>query len=164
MSSQSVGRSRASMYRRLLRYLTPHWWRLSGNVVASVIAASLDAFVYTLLMPFQNGIFKQDNIVSAKGWLGEAQRALITPFADPSDKLGSLKVVMIAIVVIVLIKNVFQWLAGQLGASLQEFVTRDLRDGVFRHMQRLPLGYFHRTKVWQSIAKILTDTQQTTHS
>ena len=59
------------------------------------------------------------------------------------------------------IKNVFQWIAGQLGASLQEFVTRDLRDGVFRHMQRLPLGYFHRTKVGQIIAKILTDTEQT---
>ena len=51
------------------------------------------------------------------------------------------------------VKNVFVWIAGQLGASLQEYVTRDLRDAVFRHMQRLPLGYFHRTKVGQIIAQ-----------
>ena len=35
---------------------------------------------------------------------------------------------MVAIIVIVLVKNVFVWLSGQLGASLQENVTRDLRD------------------------------------
>ena len=29
---------------------------------------------------------------------------------------------------VVALKNVFVWLAGQLGASLQEYVTRDLRD------------------------------------
>ena len=55
----------------------------------------------------------------------------------------------------------FVWIAGQLGASLQEYVTRDLRDAVFRHMQRLPLGYFQRTKVGQIISKILSDTDQT---
>ena len=58
-------------------------------------------------------------------------------------------------------KNVFVWLAGQLGASLQEYVTRDLRDAVFRHMQRLPLGYFQRTKAGQIISTILSDTDQT---
>ena len=47
---------------------------------------------------------------------------------------------------LVAIKNVFVWLAGQFGASLQEYVTRDLRDAVFRHMQRLSLRYFQRTK------------------
>ena len=68
---------------------------------------------------------------------------------------------MIAIIIIVLIKNVFVWLAGQLGASLQENVTRDLRDGVFRHLQRLPIGYFQRTKTGQIISRVLSDTEQT---
>src|SRR5678815_2249360 len=87
---------------------------------------------------------------------------LIDPFVGPTtDRLGTLKVIMIAIVAIVLVKNFFMWLAGQLGASLQEYVTRDLRDAVFRHMSRLPLGYFHRTKVGQIIAKIVADTDQT---
>ena len=68
---------------------------------------------------------------------------------------------MIAIIAIVTLKNVFVWLAGQLGASLQENVTRDLRDGVFRHLQRLPLGYFQRTKTGQIISRVLSDTEQT---
>ena len=65
------------------------------------------------------------------------------------------------IVMIVILKNVFIWLAGQFGASLQELVTRDLRDRVFQHLQRLPLGYFQRTKAGQVISKVLSDTEQT---
>ena len=31
--------------------------------------------------------------------------------------------------------------------QLQEFITRDLRDAVYRHLQSLPIGWFTRTKV-----------------
>src|SRR6185436_255379 len=149
-------------YRRLLVFLRPHWWRMAGNVTCNVIAAALNTFVFTLLMPFQNEIFNKDKLISTEGWLGDVQRRLIDPFVGPTtDRLGTLKVIMIAIVTIVLVKNFFMWLAGQLGASLQEYVTRDLRDRVFRHMQRLPLGYFHRTKVGQILTRILNDTDQT---
>jgi subfamily B ATP-binding cassette protein MsbA len=149
-------------YRRLLEFLRPHWWRMAGNVVCNVVAAALNTFVFTLLMPFQNEIFNKGTLISTKGWLGNLQRRLIEPFISPTtDRLGTLKVIMVVIVAIVLVKNLFMWMAGQLGASLQEYVTRDLRDRVFRHMQRLPLGYFHRTKVGQIITRILTDTDQT---
>src|SRR5437879_7262140 len=153
--------AKASESRRLLVFLRPHWWRMAGNIVCNVIGAALDAFVFTLLIPFLSKIFHQPEISFAPGWLGDLQKNLIGSFIVPGDALGSLNVLIIAIVVIVVAKNVFLWLAGQLGASLQEYVTRDLRDAVFRHMQRLPLGYFHSTKVGQIIAKVLTDTDQT---
>jgi len=161
--SASAGSKRAfADYRRLLEFLRPHWWRMAGNVLSNVIAAALNTFVFTLLMPFQNEIFNKDKLISTEGWLGNLQRRIIDPFVGPNtDRLGTLKAIMVAIVVIVLVKNLFMWLAGQLGASLQEYVTRDLRDRVFRHMQRLPLGYFHRTKVGQILTRILNDTDQT---
>ena len=42
------------MYKRLLQFLRPHWWRLAGNVVSNIIAAALDGFSFTLLIPFLN--------------------------------------------------------------------------------------------------------------
>ena len=38
-------------YRRLLEFLRPHWWRMAGNIVCNVIAAALNTFVFTLLIP-----------------------------------------------------------------------------------------------------------------
>jgi subfamily B ATP-binding cassette protein MsbA len=86
---------------------------------------------------------------------------MVGTFLDPADRLGSVETMMIAIIAIVALKNVFVWLAGQFGASLQENVTRDLRDGVFQHIQRLPLGWFQRTKTGQIISRVLSDTEQT---
>ena len=107
--------ARLSEARRLQRFLRPHAWRMAGNVVFNIIAAALDAFVFTLLIPFLSQIFRQP-VMFAPGWLGELQKKLVGAFIIPGDPLGSLKVFIIAIVAIVAVKNVFDWLAGQLGA------------------------------------------------
>ena len=150
------------LYRRLLVYLRPHSWRLVGNVVFNVVAALLDGVAFTLLIPFLNTLFGLSSVVvQDMGWLTIAQERLVGSFLIVGDPLGSLRGVILVIIAMVTLKNVFLWAGGQLGASLQEYITRDLRAAVFSHMQRLPLGWFSRTKTGQIIARILTDTEQT---
>jgi ATP-binding cassette, subfamily B, bacterial MsbA len=150
------------LYRRLLVFLRPHSWRLAGNVLCNVIAAALDGIAFTLLIPFLNTLFGLPNAIAQDmGWLTVIQERLIGAFLVPDDPLGSLQGVILVIIGMVALKNVFLWAGGQLGASLQEYITRDLRAAVFSHMQRLPLGWFSRTKTGQIIARILTDTEQT---
>jgi ATP-binding cassette, subfamily B, bacterial MsbA len=164
MTAVARGRptTRGTMYARLLGFLRPHSWRMVGNIACSLIAAGLDAFSFTLLIPFLNALFKLGDLLPAKsGWVTRLQEVTVGTFLDPRDPRGSLGAMILAIMAIVAVKNVFVWLAGQLGASLQEHVTRDLRDGVFRHMQRLPLRYFQSTKAGQIISRILSDTDQT---
>jgi ATP-binding cassette, subfamily B, bacterial MsbA len=150
------------LYRRLLVYLRPHSWRLVGNVLFNVVAALLDGVAFTLLIPFLNTLFGLSSVVvQDMGWLTIAQERLVGSFLIAGDPLGSLRGVILVIIAMVTLKNVFLWAGGQLGASLQEYITRDLRAAVFSHMQRLPLGWFSRTKTGQIIARILTDTEQT---
>jgi subfamily B ATP-binding cassette protein MsbA len=146
----------------LLPYLRPHAWKMAGNIACNVIAAGLDVFSFTLLIPFLAALFQQpEYLPSSAGWIGKLQKATVGVFLNPSDPRGSLSAMIVTILVVVAIKNVFVWLSGQFAATLQEYVTRDLRDGVFQHMQRLPLRYFQQTKVGQVISKILSDTDQT---
>jgi ATP-binding cassette, subfamily B, bacterial MsbA len=151
------------MYRRLLRYLRPHSWRMAGTIGCNVAAAALDVFSLTLLVPFLNALFGQAQLIptGSPSWISRLQEQLVGRFLNPADRLGSVETMMLAIIVIVAVKNLFVWLGGQLGAALQENVTRDLRDSVFRHLQRLPLGYFQRTKTGQIISRVLSDTEQT---
>src|SRR5687767_1486465 len=156
------------MYGRLLAFLRPYRARMAGTILFSLIAAGLEVFSFTLLVPFLNELWDQPSIARAPvtpngslDWIEQGQRWLIDLFLDPTDKMGSMQAVIVAILVITIVKNVFSWMAGQLGASMQEFVTRDLRDSVFRHLVRLPLSYFHATKAGQIISRILVDTEQT---
>jgi len=149
-------------YRRLLPFLRPHTGAMIGNVASNLIAAVLDVFSFTLLIPFLQALFQQDSFLPKDaGWITKVLNATIGVFLNPKDPRGSLSAMIVVILIVVAIKNVFVWLSGQFAATLQEYVTRDLRDGVFQHMQRLPLRYFQQTKVGQVISKILSDTDQT---
>jgi subfamily B ATP-binding cassette protein MsbA len=151
-----------SLYRRLFAFLRPHAWRMTAATASNMFASVLDAFAFTLLIPFLNALFRQPELIPGKlGWLADIQHRAIGSLLDPARPMASLRAVIFVILGLVLAKNVFVWLGGQLGAGLQEFVTRDLRDALFRHLQRLPLGYFQRTKTGQIMSTVLADTEQT---
>jgi subfamily B ATP-binding cassette protein MsbA len=150
------------LYRRLLGFLRPHAWRMAAAIASNIVAAVLDAFAFTLLIPFLSALFGEPDPISPRlGYLADVQRTLIGALLDGSRPMDSLRAVIILILIVVVAKNIFVWLGGQLGAGLQEFVTRDLRDAVFRHLQRLPIGYFQKNKTGQIMSTVLADTEQT---
>jgi subfamily B ATP-binding cassette protein MsbA len=157
------------MYRRLLQYLRPHAWWMAGTVVASFVAAALDGLSLALLSPFLT-LLTGDAAAPARradgslAQLSEAKQAfneLTNRLVDPSQPIASLNRIILIILATVIAKNLFVWISGQFGARLQEFVTRDLRNHVYAHLERLPLGFFTRTPTGQMIARVLTDTAQT---
>jgi subfamily B ATP-binding cassette protein MsbA len=153
--------AQGTMYRRLLHFLRPHRWRMVGAVVSNAVAAALDAYSFALLIPFLQALFGQPPLPVNTGPLTKFLTFTIGALLDPRDQMGSLEKVILIILVIVSVKNVLVWWGGQLGAQLQEYVTRDMRNAVYGHLQRLSLRYFTRTKGGQITARILVDTDQT---
>jgi subfamily B ATP-binding cassette protein MsbA len=144
------------MYRRLLVFLRPHRWRMVGTLACNIIAAVLDVFTLTLLIPFLNQLYNQPNISP----VAKLQRLLFGDLLDVANP-HALRNIIVVILAAVVLKNLFVWASGQLGARLQEYVTRDLRNALYSHLQRLPLGYFVRVKTGDILARVLNDTQQT---
>lgn len=150
-----------SVYKRLAPYVRPHSWRMIGAIVGNIGAAMLDAFTIALLIPFLNTLFDQPPINLKAGGMSGLLRATVGALLDPADKMGSLRNVILIVLVAVLVKNFLGWIAGQLGASLQEYVTRDIRNAVYAHLSVLPLTYFTRTKTGQILSRVITDTAET---
>ena len=136
---------------------------MAATIACNLLVAVLDVASLALLIPFLQTLFGIGQTATQQVATGGVQRFLnraIGHYLDPSDKMGSLQTVVLIILAAITLKNVFAWLSGQLGAGLQELVTRDLRDTVYRHLVQLPLSYFQRTKTGQVVARILTDTAQ----
>jgi subfamily B ATP-binding cassette protein MsbA len=150
-----------SVYGRLFPYVRPHSWRMAGAIATNIVAAVLDACSLALLIPFLNTLFNQAPISLGGGGLSKLLRATVGLMLDPADKMGSLRNVILIVITLMVVKNLLLWLAGQLGASLQEYVTRDLRTAVYNHIAHLPLGYFQRTKTGQILSRVITDTSET---
>jgi subfamily B ATP-binding cassette protein MsbA len=134
---------------------------MAGAVATNIAAAVLDAFSLALLIPFLNTLFDQPPITVGGNKLSKLLGETIGFLLDPSDKMGSLRNVIFIVIALILVKNFLSWLAGQLGASLQEYVTRDLRNAVYDHIVHLPLGFFQRTKTGQILSRVITDTAET---
>lgn len=132
-----------------------------ATVLSSVTAAALDGFAFALLIPFLNALFGTDPLPIDGGWVTTFLRRVIGDLVDPVNPMESLRNVIVILLVTIALKNFFVWFAGQMGVQLQEYVTRDLRDAVYRHLQRLPIGWFTRNKTGQILSRVLSDTAQT---
>jgi subfamily B ATP-binding cassette protein MsbA len=146
------------MYRRLLAFLRPHRWRMAGTVACNIAAAVLDVFSFTLLIPFLDRLFDQPPRGTPVSALHER---IIGSLLDDANPQAALRNIIIVILAAVALKNVFVWASGHFGAQLQEYVTRDLRNALYSHLQRLPIGFFVRMKTGDILARVLNDTQQT---
>jgi len=149
------------VYRRLLPYLRPHGWRMAITIVANLIAALLDGFAIALLIPFLNILFHQPASTMPKGFVGNLLHTFVGGQIIQGDEMRSLRNVIILVMVAVVLKNLLVWIAGQFGATLQEYVTRDLRNSVYRHLAHLPLGYFTQMKAGQILSRVINDTFET---
>jgi subfamily B ATP-binding cassette protein MsbA len=131
---------------------------MGGTIACNLGAALLDVFSFTLLIPFLDALF---GTATTDSRISALQQRLVGGFLTAGDPMGSLRNIVVVILVAVVLKNVLVWISGQLGASVQEYVTRDLRNALYAHLQRLPLAWFTRTRAGQILARVLTDTQQT---
>ncbi|HUO51815.1 MAG TPA: ABC transporter transmembrane domain-containing protein [Gemmatimonadaceae bacterium] len=151
----------AIFYPRLLKFLRPHAWRMAGNIFFNLIGAGLDGYSFALLIPFLNALFQQAPLPVKSGWVNDFLHWTVGALLDPAHPMVSLRNVILVILGTVAVKNLFIWFAGTLGAQLQEFVTRDLRDALYSHLLALPIRFFTSTKVGQILSRVLADTEQT---
>ncbi|HEY7194418.1 MAG TPA: ABC transporter transmembrane domain-containing protein, partial [Gemmatimonadales bacterium] len=146
---------------RLLSLLRPYKLLFAGTITATVISSVLDGFTFVLLIPFLRTLFG-DSALPAEG--GSKVEAVLDKIAGPFLRAGTpeiaLRNVVIVLLVALLLKNLTQYLSALGQVSIQEGVVRDLRVRLFDHLQRLPLGYFQRTRAGQTIARVISDTDQ----
>lgn len=149
---------KAKAWRRLYAFVKPHQGKLFAVIVLNVLAALADVFSFALLIPFFNALFGKASLIPTDTKLGQFLQAVIGSLLDPDNPMDSLRNVMLIVLFAVALKNVLVWMSGQVGAQLQEYVARDLRNALYSHLLRLPLGWFTQNKVGQVISRMVADT------
>ncbi len=162
-----------TLYRRVLSYLRPHSAVLVITGVATFAFAGLDAIAYVLLIPFVDALFRTgaaDAGAGVTGVAGEPGAAdLMTGLLDATvyrfvdvqgDMLQAVQGIIVLILVVFLLKNLFDFTRAYLVAWVEQSVTRDLRNEVYDHVLRLDLSFFGRTPVGQITSRLTHDVEQ----
>ena len=154
-----------TLYARVLSYLRPHLTVLAAAGAATFAFAVLDASAYVLLIPFVNALFGSAPSEGSVGGEADPMSRLldVTVYRVvdvQGDALQAVQGIIVLILVVFLLKNVFDFARTYLVAWVEQSVTRDLRNEVYDHVLRLDLSFFGRTRVGQITSRLTHDVEQ----
>lgn len=149
-------------YRRLIRYLGPYQLIFAASLAAMVLGSLLDGFTMILLIPFLRSLFGEAAVMPGAGTLVEkVLEFTVGGLIGGTDPRASLRNVVIVVMTALLLKNALFYAARVFSMVVREGIVCDMRDQLYGHLQRLPLGFFDRIKTGQLVARVFTDTNQT---
>ncbi len=136
---------------RLFRYLGPYKWQSSVSVVAVILKASSDAIgPYLVKVGLDRYLTSHATLNSAVGtnWLG---RRLAE---DPFTGLAQLAALYLGTL---LVGYGFEFMQTYLMQWTGQKVMFDLRREIFRHMQRMHIGFFDNHAVGKLVTRLTSD-------
>lgn len=145
------------MYFRLLSYLKPHKSLFALSFVSMIFFALLSGFSLGMISPLVITIFYQDGTMQSL--LGSSNIQLlqrIDSWIFESTTLVTLKRLAFAILIIFLLKGVFQYLHAYLNCRVEQGVIRDIRNHLYKHIHTLSLGFFTRSSTG-NLSSIITN-------
>lgn len=150
---------------RFFKYLRPY---IRSLIIANLCMLGFVLFNLLsigLIMPFIDLLFNQTrpdfqsgqdiSIFNIKDFLTYKLNELVIQY----DKLDLLIYLCILIVLIFLIKNLFQYLQIYFMSTVDQGVIRDIRLELYTHLHKLSLGYFTDEKKGILISRIINDVQ-----
>ena len=150
-----------SAERRVLGLLRPYGALFIGTIAATLLASVFDGFTFVLLIPFLRALFGEAALSVQGGSPVEVVLdRLVGPFLRAGSPDAALRNVVVILLVALVLKNLLTYGAALGSVAIQEGVVRDLRVRLVRHLQILPLGFFHRAKAGQLVSRIINDTDQ----
>jgi subfamily B ATP-binding cassette protein MsbA len=155
-------------YLRILRYVRPHVGLFTLAITMMGLWAALDAFSYTLLIPFLSLLFNTGDptagaampFLKAGGPVAELLQNTIGGYMAGRTPMVALRNVVLFLFVVYLIKNVAYYVSQVAVSVVEGRVTRDMRNDIYAHLLRLDFPFFQRTRAGQIISRVTNDVEQ----
>ena len=157
-----------TIYTRVLRFILPYRKQLAFSILCSIIYSVFSGVSIYLTIPLLETLFGGGGLIPQAPepsaflplWANEIKEAFTLWFqhlvfrAQVQDTLFN---VCVAIVCAFLIKNLFGYLQSNLMIYVEQGLTKDLRNALYRHIHELPLGYFTNERTGNLISRIMND-------
>ncbi len=146
-----------SLLLRILGTLRPHTGALALTALAMLGFAVLDALSLALLIPFLGTLFQ----TPGAGAFDRVVELTVGRFVDlNSDPATAIFGIIVFILLVMAVKNVFDFARMYMLARVEQGVTRDLRNEVYDHVLQLDLAFFGQTPMGQILSRLTHDVEQ----
>jgi len=160
-------------FKKILRFAKPYAKYGYLNIFFNILYALFSALSFAALIPMLNSLFGQDKPVTklpewtslggAKDYIMDYLGYHVTQYAG-DDKMKGLVLVIGLILVLFLLKNLFNYLAMYFITFLRNGVLKDIRNQMYDKITELPISYYSEKRKGDVIARITSDVLEIQHS
>ncbi len=164
------------LYFRILKYIRPYGPSLFGSVVCILFFTIFNSAFQLSVIPFLNTLFQPpaqqtasqptlespndllDKAVPSR--LGKSKEMLkekVMSFFQGQSREKALQRICIIILIITLGKNFFAYMQQYLMAHVEQGSIRDIRDDLYKQINKQSLGFFNETRAGHLISRITND-------
>ena len=163
-----------STYKRILEYVLPYWKRLILIFILSILYAVMNGLSIYLVIPLLDTLFQEGNASQhtastqqieqtsslLPGFVNDFKETVVNwfnSFVYNGDKIEILLKICLIIFVVFFLKNLFMYLQSNMMSYVEYASMNDLRDAAYKHLHKLPIGYFKKEKVGNLISRFTND-------
>lgn len=159
------------LFRLFRRFLPPYKGRVVLNFVFNLLSAIFTAFSFGLLSPILGILFGTDQPVrELVPWemtidsLKNNAAYFLTWVIDTYGQSSALIYIGVFVVVMVLLKVLFMYMASLMMMDIRNSVVRDIRALIYNKLIALPLGFFSDERKGDIMARMTSDVQEIENS
>ncbi|WP_270089863.1 ABC transporter ATP-binding protein [Sphingobacterium sp. SYP-B4668] len=158
-------------YLRLLSFANPIGKYAVPYIITTVITVIFSTLNLALLAPLLQTLFNAENEVKGELVKPDSMFNLLDNFTYYANWINhqygpyeALKMVCIAVIISVLISNIFRYFSQRIMENLRIHTLLNLRKAVFNNVMDLHLGFFTGQRKGDVISKIASDVQVVQYS
>ncbi len=137
------------LMKRLLSYLHPYKWQVLTALIAIILKAFAD-----VTGPYLTRTAVDKYLASSNA--GGARKSLLDPWLSSQPLVGIAQIAAIYVLLLVL-SFLFEFVQTYLMQWTGQKAMFDLRSQIFRHLQRLHVGFYDKNPVGRLVTRVTTD-------
>lgn len=164
-----------SYYKKIYRFAVPYKKYIALNIFFNILYALFSTLSFIALIPVLKVIFndKQEifkkpvftgTLDSIKDYPQDYLNYLLSTEIQEHGKYNVLMYIIIVIIIMFMLKNLFNYLAMYFITHLRNGVIKDLRSVAYNKVVRLPSSYYSQTTKGDVISKLTTDINEISNS
>ncbi len=148
---------------RLWRYLSDYKLSILLYFLCSLLAAVFSTVSLGMLAPVLNILFRGDKLEAPKanaGMFDQIIYSLKSTLLSGNDKVHTLAIICGMVVVFIVLKNLFLYLAINILLPVRHSMVRRLRNEMFEKLLSMPIGYFTEERKGDLISRMTNDVNE----
>ncbi|MEZ2415658.1 ABC transporter ATP-binding protein [Muriicola sp. E247] len=160
-------------FKKILRFAAPYKKYAFLNIFFNILYALFSALSFVALIPMLKVLFDQNKKVfekpvyqgigSLEDYFQEYISYRVTAYSG-EDEMKALVLVIGLVLILFLLKNVFNYLAMYFITFLRNGVLKDIRNRMYQKIVELPISFYSEKKKGDVIARITSDVLEIQHS